>query len=122
MFDSVWFQVADMERASRFYASLLGRDPAYESAYWTSFDLGNGQLGLHGPSDPGATSPQGGWVLCLATDDLAEFVARAKGAGADVEDGYHQTPRGAIASFRDPDGNRLQAIKVGATVADLAKD
>lgn len=119
VFDSVWFQVADMERATEFYSALLGTPPVYASKYWTSFDLGNGHLGLHGPSDPSINRPSGGWVLCLDTEDLAGFIVVARAAGADVEDGYHQTPRGAIATFRDPDGNSLQAIQLGANVDEL---
>lgn len=119
MFDSAWFQVADMEQATRFYSALLGVPPVYASEYWTAFDLGNGQLGLHGPSKPSVSRPSGGWVLCLATEDLAGLMVVARAAGADVEDGYHQTPRGAIATFRDLDGNSLQAIQIGAIVDEL---
>lgn len=118
MLDSVWFSVSDMDRATAFYSAVLMREPSYSSEYWTSFDLGNAVLGLHGPSDPEAQAPSGGWVVCVATDDVRGFMERAGAAGAKVEDGFHQTPRGVVASFCDPDGNRLQAMQLGARVSD----
>jgi predicted enzyme related to lactoylglutathione lyase len=108
-----------MEAATAFYTAVLGVSPSHVSPFWTAFDAGGVTIGLHGPDGDEAPAPSGGWTLCIACDDLPGLVARVRAAGGLVEDGYHQTPRGAVATFRDLDGNRLQAIEPGSDAAEL---
>lgn len=117
--DSAWFSVSDMEAATRFYRAVLGAEPAYSSPYWTAFDAGGVQIGLHGPGGSAVPVQEGGWTLCLACPDLPALVEAVRQAGGTVEPGYHKTPRGALATFADLDGNRLQAVQLGADAQAL---
>ncbi len=113
--DTVWCGVTDMDRAVAFYRDLLGLAPGFTSPFWTSISLGKElQLGLHG----GGTSGDGGFVVSFLTDDLAALRHSLTAAGVKVGE-YHDTPRGAIMDVFDPDGNRLQAMQLGAKAADL---
>lgn len=111
-------QTADMDRATRFYRDCLGLTPKYESAMWTSFQIGETDLGLHPPF--GESAPRGsGWTIGLEVSDVAAVKARLIEHGAEIELDYHDVPRGVILGFKDPDGNSLQAIQNGITIADL---
>lgn len=50
-------------------------------------------------------------MLCLETDDLDLLRTRLQEAGVECDSEYHETPSGATLAFRDPDGNRLQALQ-----------
>lgn len=115
--DTVWFHASDMERATAFYASVLGLKVQYASPYWTAIACGEVTIGLH-HSDGSQSS--GGWVVSVLCDDLRALRAALAAAGARVSDEYHDTPRGAILDFWDPDGNHLQAMQLGAKAADLS--
>jgi catechol 2,3-dioxygenase-like lactoylglutathione lyase family enzyme len=113
--DTVWCGVSDMDRAVEFYRDRLGLEPGYTSQFWTSFKLAEGlQLGLHG----GGGGASGGFVVSFLTDDLQALRTSLVEAGVKVGD-FHDTPRGAIMDVFDPDGNRLQAMQLGAKAADL---
>lgn len=109
--DTVMVGVKDMAAMTAFYRDALGLEPVYESVHWTSFDIGGVQLGLHGGGD--GSAPQGGFVPSFRVDDIKTFQAHLKGMGASVDEDLHQTPRGPILNFRDPEGNVWQAIQVG---------
>ena len=117
--DTIWFSVRDMERAVAFYSNVFGLETGHSSPHWTSMKIGEFQIGLHGPSDPTLPQPVAGWVVSVVTDDLKALRDMLLGAGADVDDGYHDTPRGAVLSFRDPDGNRLQAMQLGMKASEI---
>lgn len=117
--DTVWFQVQDMERSLTFYRDVLGLECSYQSEYWSSLRVGDSQIGLHGPSDASRPAPVAGWVVSLLTNDLAALKTTLLEAGATFESEYHDTPRGAVLSFQDPDGNRLQAMQLGAKSSEL---
>jgi hypothetical protein len=73
------------------------------------------QLGLHGGGAGGA----GGFVVSFLTEDLRELRSFLTEKGIQVGE-FHDTPRGAIMDVFDPDGNRLQAMQLGAKAAELA--
>ncbi|HXH61352.1 MAG TPA: VOC family protein [Fimbriimonadaceae bacterium] len=114
--DTVWCPVTDMERSVAFYRDVLGLKPGFESPYWTSFDLGGVQLGLHF----GGGKPGGGFVVSVLTDDLPALRSRLVGANCEVGE-YHDTPRGTVMDIADPDGNRLQAMQLGTKAAEFEK-
>jgi predicted enzyme related to lactoylglutathione lyase len=116
-------QVADMDRATRFYREVLGLTPAVSSPYWSDFTVGDTRIGLHPPfegSQPPYAIRGKGWVLCLETDDIRSLKEKIASAGMWVSEGYHDTPSGAIFDFEDPDGNALQAKQTGIRSKDLA--
>lgn len=113
-------QVTDMERAVAFYRDVLGFTPGILSPHWSDFSIpGGGKIGLHPPfRDTGPNS--GGWIIGVATSDIAELKARLADAGYPTDARYHDTPAGAVLDFADPDGNPLQAIQYGTKSGDLS--
>jgi predicted enzyme related to lactoylglutathione lyase len=108
-----------MERSLAFYRDILGLAVAYGSPYYTSFDLGNGvKLGLHPSQSP--PGDRRGWVVCFLTADVRALRKTLEAAGAAVEPGYHDIPRGVVMDLVDPDGNRLQATQLGVKAKELA--
>jgi len=117
--DTVWFSVRDMDRAIEFYSGALGLEVVYQSPYWSSVRIGESQIGLHGPNDPERPGPVGGWVVSVLTDDIIGLKQALSGTGCKVAEEFHDTPRGAVLSFEDPDGNQLQAMELGVKASDL---
>ncbi len=105
---SVYFivYVADMDRAVRFYQQAFGFERSYGSPQWTSLQLGNGQVGLHGGRSDTDTRAIG---LGLDVDDIEAAVARAVEAGARVS--HPPQPREGepiiLAKVIDTEGNEL---------------
>ncbi len=110
--DHAWFWVADMDRALRFYVDAVGLRLIHRHGdEWAELDAGRIRLALHGGGADARPLPEGGTVVFEVDDlDAARFalelreIAFEPGAG-EVEG------RGRFASFRDPDGNRLQLIE-----------
>ncbi len=107
--------VADVERASRFYAEMLGLHHRMTAQDGTAiFDAGNGSIGLL-RSEPGTQSAR--TVLTFEVGDLASEVGELEGRGVVFED-YdlpdlktvnHIASMGdeRAAWFRDTEGNIL---------------
>jgi predicted enzyme related to lactoylglutathione lyase len=103
---TIWAPVHEMDAAVRFYEEVLGLSKGHASPFWTEFLVGDRKIALHAGGEPGTA----GWVLGLTTDDLDALEHRLREAGATVI-GRHETPSGELLDFRDPDGNKIQAIK-----------
>jgi predicted enzyme related to lactoylglutathione lyase len=107
--------VADVERASRFYADMLGLHHHTTAADGTAiFETGSGSIGLL-KSEPGTQSER--TVLTFEVDDLAAEIGELEGRGV-VFDDYdlpdfktvnHIATMGdeRAAWFRDTEGNIL---------------
>lgn len=106
-----WCPVSDMERALDFYRDVLGLEILSESPYWSELQAGGVRIALHLGVEE---TQRGGWTLCLETDDLHLLRARLEAAGVECDAEYHETPSGPTMAFRDPDGNRLQALQPSA--------
>lgn len=114
--DVIIAEVADMERAARFYRDALGLAPVVEGDHWTEFDVGGVRLALHPPFVEGALpATRPGWTLCLRVDDLAAIRQRLEAHGAAILGEPHEVPGGISQTFADPDGHQLQAIQRPAT-------
>ena len=86
---------------------------------WSTFQIGETDLAFHPPF--GENAPSGsGWTVGLEVSDVAAVKASLIKHGAEIELDYHDVPRGVILGFKDPDGNSLQAIQNGITIADFA--
>lgn len=121
-FETTWCQTSDMDRSVAFYRDVLGLKPAVVSPYWSHFELEGGALGLHPPLE-GAAPPYAvakkGWVVGVRTPDVKALRERLVAAGADVDADYYELPQGTTITFRDPDGNPIQAVQLGVKKADL---
>ncbi|MER3414290.1 MAG: hypothetical protein C4341_08690 [Armatimonadota bacterium] len=103
-----WCPVSDMERALAFYRDVLGLEVISESPFWSELRVGQVRLALHRGAE---ASQSGGWTICLETDDLDLLRARLQEAEVECDSEYHETPSGPTLAFRDPNGNRLQALQ-----------
>ncbi len=115
--DVVWMTTSDMDRAVNFYRDILGLPVTYTSPYWSSVQCGSCSIGIHAGGD-GTPAPRG-WTLCLVASDLKALKAQLQQAGVWIADELHETPRGMLMDFQDPDGSTLQAIQLGSTPADF---
>ncbi|ABQ68221.1 VOC family protein [Rhizorhabdus wittichii] len=111
----------DLEKAKAFYDELLG------SIGWgTAMDLPTGgriygdgasMFGVLSPYDGGAASAGNGTMIGFSFDSveaLARFHARALALGATNEgDPGERMPGACFGYFRDPDGNKLCAYRIG---------
>ena len=107
-----WYQVTDMEAAKRFYGEVLGLNKTFEMDGWCEFNHADGSasIGLNqlreGDEERGAT-------VVLRVDDLARMQKELSSKGVKFEGDVHEVPGVVrIATFRDPDGNRLQLCQV----------
>jgi catechol 2,3-dioxygenase-like lactoylglutathione lyase family enzyme len=100
---NVFYRVADMDAAVRFYTDVLGFGlKLRDGDRWAAFDVGGATLAVEG----GAHGCPGGATVSLRVDGLAALVAdlRAKGATvSDVTTGPHERR----AELHDPAGNQL---------------
>jgi predicted enzyme related to lactoylglutathione lyase len=111
-------EVADMDASVEFYRDTLGFHLEMTSPYWSSLLAGPTRVGLHPPFERSEENRGGGWIFGLQVDDIRGFRARLEAAGVVCSD-YHDTPAGAIFSFSDLDGNRMQVMEPGVMRKDL---
>jgi predicted enzyme related to lactoylglutathione lyase len=108
--DATYYTVANVDNMTKFYAGLLGLEPAMtwpgRLAEWT-FDDGN-SFGLYGSESDGM-EPGGNGSAMFAVADVAKAVAEAKARGVTfVADGeITDTPACHMAFGEDPEGNQF---------------
>jgi catechol 2,3-dioxygenase-like lactoylglutathione lyase family enzyme len=108
--------VRDVAHSFRWYQTLLGLAGAPQHSYFGQLLDADGTvlLGLHewGVEDhptimsPDAATPGNGLILFFRVDDLDAALARARTAGAPLEEEPHVSPNTGTIEFslRDPDG------------------
>ena len=107
--ETVYYRIANMNRAVAFYQDVLGLPLKNRAANdWAEFDVGNGELALEGEL---ATAPhQGGATVVFKSDDLHALAAKLKDNS--VKMGEVEDLGGSLLlEFYDPDGNRLIAMQ-----------
>ncbi|MBV6459494.1 MAG: hypothetical protein HONBIEJF_02642 [Fimbriimonadaceae bacterium] len=111
-----------MPGAVAFYRNVLGLKCLFESTHWTEFEMGQGKFALHLALTDGV-GPLGevgkGWMFGLVTDNIRALEGRVRESGVGTVHDYHQIPSGVTLTIADPDGNPLQLIQLGTTMADL---
>lgn len=111
--ETVYYRIANMNRAVAFYTDVLGLTLKNRAANdWAEFDVGNGELALEGEL---ATAPhQGGATVVFKSDDLRALAAKLKENS--VKMGEVEDLGGSLLlEFYDPDGNRLIAMQALGT-------
>ncbi len=109
--DFVAIPVQDLKRADEFYGKTLGlnRNPN-SSERWVEYELGNVTLALVSPEAMGPDFRAEGhqMPIGLRVDDVAAARSKLEAEGVEF---LHETIDSGVchlASFSDPDGNRLQ--------------
>lgn len=106
-----WYQVNDLERAKQFYGEVLGLKKTIEMPGWCEFSHAEGaaSIGLNQMRE----DDERGATVVLRVDDLARAQEDLGRKGVKFEGQVEEIPGVVrIATFRDPDGNRLQLIQV----------
>ncbi len=104
-FDCVFHHVADVDAAIRFYRDLLGLRLTSRDVV-ARFDIDGVRFELVPDPHPGRPRSGGGAHLCLGTSDLTEARHWLKDKGVEVSEAV-KVEGGALATFRDPDGNEI---------------
>jgi len=107
-----WYQVSDMAAAKKFYGEVLGLKKTFEMEGWCEFSHADGSASI-GLNQLRAGDDERGATVVLRVDDLARVQEELATKGVKFEGEIHEVPGAVrIATFRDPDGNRLQLCQV----------
>jgi catechol 2,3-dioxygenase-like lactoylglutathione lyase family enzyme len=107
--DAVYYMTKDLERATKFYADLLGLEPTMHAPNFVSeWTFANGEtFGLYMLPENEPLNSSGG--VMFAVDDVAAYVAAAKARGVTFSDegAVADTPVCHMAFGEDGEGNRF---------------
>ncbi len=111
-----YYNVADMNRAIKFYSEALGMKKTYGHEHWTTMTIGNLNLGLHwsegNPIPPTSRDSHGqnhGGTLTFDSNNISEDRKKIEQAGGKVL-GEADQPWGHMLVFEDLDGNVLKLM------------
>lgn len=105
---SVYYGVADMDRALAFYRDTLGLKIKFQDGdKWTQFDVAGQALAIATPAPQQAAPGQGATVV-LECDDLDATRAELIGRGITINETVDMGGHGRFFTLRDPDGNLVQ--------------
>jgi predicted enzyme related to lactoylglutathione lyase len=114
----VYYNVADMERAVRFYRDVLGLKVTDEDAHFTGLSAGGVRIGLHWtggravPAVPkNAHGADAGATLTLRVADIEAAHQRLRDNLVKIL-GTMDAPWGRLLTFEDPDGNVLKLMEL----------
>ena len=107
-----WYQVADLDRAKKFYGEVLGLKQTIEIPGWAEFSHSEGAASI-GLNQMRENDDERGATVVLRVDDLARAQEDLANKDVKFEGEVEEIPGVVrIATFRDPDGNRLQLVQV----------
>jgi predicted enzyme related to lactoylglutathione lyase len=110
--ESASVPVSDQEQAKEFYVDALGFDLLVDNTWregmrWSEVAPQNSATSLMLVTWSACMLPSMYRVIVLATEDIQAIHDELLAKGIDFELAPTETPRGAQAMFRDPDGNAL---------------
>ena len=106
--------VADLDAMARFYGEVLGLPIAERNARFAAFGGAAAPLALEagGPQVGGPRAKeQNPTLFQFAVADIAAAVASLTARGLAIEGDIRRGGFGALAFFRDPEGNRLALLE-----------
>ncbi|MGH2682270.1 MAG: VOC family protein [Actinomycetota bacterium] len=110
--DYVYYWTADMDRAVSFYRDVVGlKLVRQDGSQWAEFATDPVRFALHGAVE-GHPVRSGGAAIMFRVDDLdrARRTMEEKGVEFDEHSGEVEG-FARFATFRDPDGNRVELIE-----------
>lgn len=110
--DHVYYWTSDMDRSVRFYREVVGlRLVRREDSHWAEFDTGSVHLALHGTVE-GKPVEAGGAAAVFRVEDLDAARTALEARGVTFEEHAGEV-EGLLrfATFRDPDGNRVDIVE-----------
>ena len=106
--------VANLERMTSFYRDTLALPVTEQSARFVAFGGAGAPLALEAGGAP-AWVPRGKeqnpTLVQFAVSDVERAVAELQARGVAFEGEVRRGPFGALAFFRDPEGNRLALLQ-----------
>lgn len=108
---TVVFQVADLEKAKAWYATLLGAQPYFDAPFYVGFNVGGYELGLQPKDGSDAGQAQEAVTYWGVPDADAAFAALC-GRGAAEYQPVRDVGGGIrLGAVRDPSGSILGIIE-----------
>jgi predicted enzyme related to lactoylglutathione lyase len=110
--DYVYYWTADMDRAVAFYRDVVGlKLVRQDGPQWAEFATEPVRFALHGAVEGHPMGSGGAAVMFRVEDlDLARRTMQEKGVAFDEHSGEVEG-FARFATFRDPDGNRVELIE-----------
>jgi predicted enzyme related to lactoylglutathione lyase len=108
---TVIYHVNDLDKAKKWYASVLEKEPYFAKPYYVGFGVGGFELGLD-PDMAGVTGAGGVTAFWFVSDCEAAF-KRLLELGASEHSGVQEVGGGirVVASVMDPFGNVIGVIE-----------
>jgi predicted enzyme related to lactoylglutathione lyase len=104
----VYVRTEQLEEAKKWYASVVGVAPYYDTPYYVGFNVGGFELGIHPEGNPGP----GGVCAYWGTPEVAAELKRLVGLGAKMVSDTQDVGGGIkVATVADPFGNHFGVIE-----------
>jgi predicted enzyme related to lactoylglutathione lyase len=108
----IGYPVTDINRAKKFYESILGLSPAefnheiegMPGTYWIEYEVGNVTFAISNSWEPSGKS---GPSVAFEVESLEETVSSLKEAGVTFIEDHIESPVCDFALIADPDGNAI---------------
>jgi predicted enzyme related to lactoylglutathione lyase len=107
--NSVYVSVKDMDRATKFYENLFGREADKNDPRYSEFQFENITFGLYSPDFDGAKITWGeNCVVNFEISDAQVEYDRIKEFALEIDDEIMDLPQMYLFQFKDTEGNILE--------------
>lgn len=97
---TVIYPAVDLEAATEWWSSVLGKQPYFEQPFYVGFEVGGYELGL----DPGA-DPDAGPITYWGVDSIEDALGTLMGGGAQPHSDIAEVGEGIkVAAVMNPQG------------------
>ena len=108
---TVIYAAPDLEKAKRWYSSILGIAPYFDQPFYAGFNVGGYELGLD-PDSSAATCDASGAIAYWGVTDASAAMERLLSLGATARTSVQEVGEGIkVATVLDPFGNVFGVIE-----------
>lgn len=108
---TIVYYVTDLDKAKRWYSTVLGEGPYFDEPYYVGFEVGGFELGLV-PAEPGQPTGPGGVGAYWGVPNADAAYARLLELGATAHSPVEDVGGGIrVAAVLDPVGNVFGVIE-----------